>query len=156
MSKPKHIIVIGTSAGGLNALSVLLNTIPGETDAAFFIVMHLSKNTNPDFLMKRLQPLTTLILEKPADNLEIKKGHIYIAVPNYHLLVKKNYLLLGKGPEESYWKPAINVLFRSAAAAYGAAVTGILLTGLLDDGLAGMQAIQGMWGHLYCTGSQRS
>jgi two-component system chemotaxis response regulator CheB len=71
----------------------------------------------------------------------IVKGNIYIAPPNYHLLVKKNIIGIADGPEENRWRPSIDVLFRSAAAAYGEAVIGVVLTGLLDDGTSGMLAI---------------
>jgi two-component system chemotaxis response regulator CheB len=92
--------------------------------------------------LNTLQPLTRLKCEIPEEGASVKKGHIYIASPNVHLLVKKGEIVLGRGPEENRWRPSIDVLFRSAAAAYSTRVIGIVLTGLLDDGTTGMLAIK--------------
>lgn len=139
---PKFIIVVGTSAGGLNALIELVSQFEKGMDAAVFIVMHLSRSSISDFLIHKLQPNTSLQCELPKDDSLINKGHIYIAAPNQHLLVKKNKILLGQGPEENRWRPSIDVLFRSAAAAYSTRAIGIILTGMLDDGTTGMLAIK--------------
>jgi two-component system chemotaxis response regulator CheB len=77
-----------------------------------------------------------------TEDTAIEKGHVYIAAPNQHLLVKKNKIILGRGPEENRWRPSIDVLFRSAAAAYSTRVIGVILTGMLDDGTTGMSAIK--------------
>jgi two-component system chemotaxis response regulator CheB len=111
-------------------------------DAAVFIVMHLSRASISDFLVHRLQPHTALPCELAKENAAIQKGHVYIAAPNAHLLVKKNQIILGHGPEENRWRPSIDVLFRSAAAAFSTRVIGIVLTGSLDDGTTGMMAIK--------------
>ncbi|CAM3410190.1 chemotaxis protein CheB [Aequorivita lipolytica] len=141
MKTPKFIIVVGTSAGGMNALIELVSQLKENMDAAFFIVMHLSRTSISDFLVHRLQPHTSLKCEV-AEDASIEKGHIYVAAPNQHLLVKKNKIILGRGPEENRWRPSIDVLFRSAAAAYSTRVIGIVLTGSLDDGTTGMLAIK--------------
>ena len=141
-NEPKHIIVIGTSAGGLNALNELVNQFKEDWNAAFFIVLHLSRKGISDFLVHRLQQYTTLKCVMATENGLIKKGHIYIAMPNLHLVLKKGVTKLGHGPEENRWRPSVDVLFRSAAAAYDGCVTGIILTGLLDDGTSGMWAIK--------------
>ncbi|HVG16309.1 MAG TPA: chemotaxis protein CheB [Chitinophagaceae bacterium] len=140
--EPKHIIVIGTSAGGLNALNEIVSQLEKDWDAAFLIVLHLSRKGIADFLVFRLQQYTTLKCVLGADGITIEKGHIYIAPPAYHLLVRDGQLRLGRGPEENRWKPSIDVLFRSAAATYNGRVTGIILTGLHDDGTSGMSAIK--------------
>jgi two-component system, chemotaxis family, protein-glutamate methylesterase/glutaminase len=142
MTKPKFIIVVGTSAGGMNALCELVAQFTKEMDIAVFVVMHLARTSISDFLMLRLQPHTLLQCEIAKENTPIQKGHIYIAPPNHHLLVKKNNIILGKGPEENRWRPSIDVLFRSAAVAYSSRTIGIILTGLLDDGTTGMLAIK--------------
>jgi len=139
---PKFIIVAGASAGGMNALIELVSQFNVEMDVAVFIVMHLSRTSISDFLVHRLQPHTSLKCEVAKESLPIKKGHIYVAAPNHHLLVKKDIIILGGGPEENRWRPSIDVLFRSAAAAYSTRVIGIILTGSLDDGTAGMMAIK--------------
>jgi two-component system, chemotaxis family, protein-glutamate methylesterase/glutaminase len=140
--EPKHIIVIGTSAGGFSVLNELVNQLKPEWDAAYFIVLHLSRKSIGDFLIHRLQHYTSLPCLPAKENEPIKRGHIYVAIPNLHLIVKKGYVLEGRGPEENRWRPSIDVLFRSAAAAYGSSVTGIVLTGLMDDGASGMWAIK--------------
>ncbi len=142
MKAPKFIIVVGTSAGGMNALIELVSQLKDNMDAAFFIVMHLSRTSISDFLVHRLQPHTSLKCEVATEDAKIKKGHIYVAAPNQHLLVKKNKIILGRGPEENRWRPSIDVLFRSAAAAYSTRVVGVVLTGSLDDGTSGMLAIK--------------
>ncbi|CAN5227081.1 chemotaxis protein CheB [soil metagenome] len=142
MKAPKFIIVVGTSAGGMNALIELVSKLTENIDAAFFIVMHLSRASISDFLVHRLQPHTSLKCEVASEDTAIKKGHIYVAAPNQHMLVKKNKIILGRGPEENRWRPSIDVLFRSAAAAYSTRVIGIVLTGSLDDGTTGMSAIK--------------
>lgn len=142
LMEPKHIIVIGTSAGGLTVLTELVSQFKPEWDAAYFIVLHLSRKAIGDFLVHRLQQFTTLACKCADDDLSIERGTIYLGVPNFHLLVKKGTMVLGRGPEENRWRPSIDGLFRSAAAAYNSHVTGIVLTGLMDDGTAGMWAIK--------------
>lgn len=142
MSNPKFVIVVGASAGGMNALSEFVAQLKPGMDAAVFIVMHLSRTSISDFLFHRLKPLTELKCEIATEGALIKKGHIYIASPNLHLLVKQNKIILGRGPEENRWRPSIDVLFRSAAAAYSTRAIGVILTGLLDDGTTGMLAIK--------------
>ncbi|MGI8582845.1 MAG: chemotaxis protein CheB [Chitinophagaceae bacterium] len=142
MDNPKFVIVVGASAGGMNALSEFVGQLKPRMDAAVFIVMHLSQTSISDFLMHHLKPLTQLECEIATEGASIKKGHIYIASPNLHLLVKKGNIILGRGPQENRWRPSIDVLFRSAAAAYSTRVIGVVLTGLLDDGTTGMLAIK--------------
>ncbi|HEV8083193.1 MAG TPA: chemotaxis protein CheB [Chitinophagaceae bacterium] len=142
MENPRFVIVVGTSAGGMNALSEFVGQLKPGMDAAFFIVMHLSRTSISDFLKLRLQPLTQLKCEVATEDATIQKSHIYIAKPNLHLLVKKGSIILGRGPQENRWRPSIDVLFRSAAAAYSTRAIGVVLTGLLDDGTTGMLAIK--------------
>lgn len=142
MSTPKFVIVVGASAGGMNALSEFVGQLKTGMDAAVFIVMHLSRTSISDFLYHKLNPLTGLQCEIATEGAAIQKNHIYIALPNLHLLVKKNKIILGRGPEENRWRPSIDVLFRSAAAAYNTRTIGVVLTGLLDDGTTGMLAIK--------------
>ena len=142
MSNPKFVVVVGASAGGLNALSEFVGQLKTGMDAAVFIVMHLSRTSISDFLFHQLGPLTDLKCEIATEGASIKKDHIYIATPNLHLLVKKDKIILGRGPEENRWRPSIDVLFRSAAAAYSTRTIGVVLTGLLDDGTTGMLAIK--------------
>src|SRR5256885_2737949 len=142
MAEPKFIVVIGASAGGLSALIEVVSQLDRNIEAAICIVMHLSRKGIGDFLTYRLQKHTSLRCELATNGVSVEKGHIYIASPNLHLIVKPGRLLIGHGPEENRWRPSIDVLFRSAAAAYDGRTIGILLTGLLDDGTAGMLAIR--------------
>ncbi len=142
MSEPRFIIVVGASAGGLNALTEFVAEFNQEINASLFIVLHLSRTSISDFLLHRLQPNTTLRCEIAEEDMAIERGHIYIAPPNQHLLVKRGKIILGRGPEENRWRPSVDVLFRSAAAAYSTRVIGVVLTGSLDDGTAGMLAIK--------------
>jgi len=139
---PSFIIVVGASAGGLDVLCKLAATLPGDLDAAIFVVLHLSSQSNNNFLTNRLQKCTSLHCKLAQDGLPIKKGHIYIAPVDHHLIVKQNNMYTTKGPAENRWRPSIDVLFRSAAVYFNEKAIGIVLTGLLDDGTLGMQAIQ--------------
>ena len=103
--------------------------------------MHLSGKGISDFLLHRLQLHTSFICKLSIDEVPVQRGCIYISMPRLHLLVKNDQILLGRGPKENRWKPSIGVLFRSAAVAYNSRCIGIILTGLLDDGTAGMYAI---------------
>jgi two-component system, chemotaxis family, protein-glutamate methylesterase/glutaminase len=136
------IVVIGTSAGGVAALTEFVSQLDKEMDAAFFIVMHLSTTALSDFLVQRLQPATNLKCLVAKDAMAIENGHIYIAPPNQHLVVTNNQIVVGYGPRENSWRPSIDVLFRSAAAAYNSSVIGIILTGFLNDGTSGMMAVK--------------
>lgn len=142
MNEPKFIIVVGASAGGMSALIEMVANLKTGMDASVFIVLHLSKTSISDYLVHKLQPHTYMQCELAKDGEAIEKDRIYIASPNYHLLVKKNKVILGEGPQENRWRPSIDVLFRSAAAAYSTRTIGVVLTGLLDDGTTGMDAIK--------------
>lgn len=139
---PRFIVVIGTSAGGLTALEELVGYLKPGMRTAFFIVLHLSRKGIGDFLVHRLQRNTLLTCLIPSTNDPIREDHIYIAPPDHHLIVQKDTIIIGYGPEENRWRPSIDVLFRSAGAAYNGHTIGIVLTGLLDDGTAGMHAIK--------------
>lgn len=139
---PKFIVVIGASAGGLDALTEMVQTLQKGLDVAYCIVLHLSRKGIGDFVVHRLSQATSISCSLAEDGAEIKKDSIYIARPNQHLLVKDNTLILGGGPEENRFRPSIDVLFRSAAVAYSSYAVGIILSGMLDDGTSGMWAIK--------------
>lgn len=142
ISPPKHIVVIGASAGGLNALSEMVQHLQKGLDTAYCIVLHLSRKGIGDFIVHRLSQVTALPCGLADNGTTIKKDHIYIARPNQHMLVKDNKFLLGAGPEENRFRPSIDVLFRSAAVAYSSHCIGIILSGSLDDGTSGMWSIK--------------
>lgn len=142
LSHPKFLVVIGASAGGLNALSEMVQSFDPESDAAYCIVLHLSRKGIGDFVVHRLSRVTKMNCSLAVNGAPVKKGHIYIARPNQHLLVKEDKFLLGAGPEENRYRPSIDVLFRSAAVSYSSNTIGVILSGLLDDGTSGMWAIK--------------
>lgn len=139
---PKYIVVIGTSAGGIRALEELVMQLTPEMDAAFFVVLHLSRKGIGKFLFQRLQEATRLRCKIAVNDEPIQRGVVYIAPPDEHMLLSREAIVVGKGAPENRWRPSINNLFRSAAAAFNARVIGIVLTGLLDDGTAGMATIK--------------
>jgi two-component system, chemotaxis family, protein-glutamate methylesterase/glutaminase len=145
-NEPRYVVVIGASAGGFTALSELVSQLDKETDAAYFVVLHLSTKSISGYLAHRLQEFTGLKCLLAMDGLPIRKGHVYVAVPNQHLLVGKEEVHLSNGPTENRWRPSIDVLFRSAAANYSNRVIGVVLTGLLNDGASGMSGIKRVGG----------
>jgi two-component system chemotaxis response regulator CheB len=138
----KFVIVIGSSAGGIKAVNQLIGKLPQNLPVAIFIVIHLSKNSQADILRQQFQRNTTYECQIAADGQPITAGKIYIAPANRHLFIKPNIVRITNGPHENRWRPSIDVLFRSAAAAYDSKVIGIILSGLLTDGTSGMSAIK--------------
>ncbi|MBD0340709.1 MAG: chemotaxis protein CheB, partial [Microcoleus sp. Co-bin12] len=139
---PGHdIIVIGSSAGGLKALGAIVGTLPTDIDAAIFIVQHLPAD-KPSILPQILADVGSLPASHASDGEPIQKGRIYVAPPDYHLLVNQGSMRVVHGPKENRFRPAIDTLFRSAARAYGSRVVGVVLTGYLDDGTVGLQAVK--------------
>lgn len=140
-SSHPDIIVIGASAGGINALKKLVSSLPLDMQASIFIVLHLGSYSNSilDTILSDAGPVPA----KFAKNGDfIVHGKMSIAPPDFHLLIDKDVMVLSKGPRENLWRPSIDTLFRSAAVSYGVRVVGVILTGYLDDGVAGLLAIQ--------------
>src|ERR671911_55096 len=135
------IIVIGSSAGGIKALSTIVTNLPADINAAIFIVQHLSANS-PSFLPEILGDVGSLPVVHPDDEEQFQTGKIYVAPPDYHLLIARGHVRVMRGPQENRFRPAIDALFRSAARTYGPRVLGVVLTGYLDDGTVGLQAIK--------------
>lgn len=138
----QFVIVIGTSAGGLGALKKLLGQLDTDIPAAILVVLHVSPDINENFVPDVLKDVTSLKVMPAADYESLKAGHVYIASPGTHLFIKPGQMLLRPGPEINRWKPSIDVLFLSAAIAYDGHCIGIILTGMLNDGTAGMQFIK--------------
>ena len=115
---PKFIVVIGASAGGLDALKEMVLGFPNGLDAAYCIVLHLSRKAIGDYVVHHLSKVTSMPCHLAINHGPIEKDTVYIAPPNLHLLVKQNHFILGGGPEENRFRPSIDVLFRSAAVAY--------------------------------------
>jgi two-component system chemotaxis response regulator CheB len=138
---PRDVVVVGASAGGLQALQGLLRELPSDLPAALLIVLHTAPDAtgNVAELLRRAQGLDAVV---PRDGAEIRHGCVMVAPPDHHLLVDGSYARLVRGPRENGFRPAIDPLFRSAARSYGPRVVGVLLSGALDDGTEGMLAIQ--------------
>jgi two-component system chemotaxis response regulator CheB len=141
-SNGHNIVVIGTSAGGLEALDKLIGQLPTDLPAALFIVQHMAPENSGVALLHKLGKHKAFKCKLASSGESYEKGQIYIAPPDYHLLVKKRTLLVTKGARENRYRPAIDPLFRSAAVAHGPHVIGMVLTGMLDDGTAGLIAIK--------------
>lgn len=131
------IIVIGASAGGVEALQRLVQDLPPDIAAAVFIVLHIPPWC-PSELPFVLARCTPLLVSHPRNGEPIMPGHIYVAPPDQHMVVEEQQIVLWKGPKENLQRPAINTLFRSAAVAHGERVVGVVLTGALDDGATGL------------------
>jgi two-component system chemotaxis response regulator CheB len=145
MPAPPYLIVIGTSAGGMPALVQLVAQLPATLPAAVLVVQHFAPDSDGQHLVDRLARHTLLNCRLPADGEPIEPGTLYLAPPDRHLLAKDGsvpHLLVTKGPRENHYRPAADSLFRSAAVAYGPRTVGIVLTGMLHDGTAGLEFIK--------------
>jgi two-component system, chemotaxis family, protein-glutamate methylesterase/glutaminase len=139
------VVAIGASAGGVEALSRLAAGLSADVDYAYLMVLHVPAGA-PSILARivdRSGPLPAVAAE---DGQRLEPGRIYVAVPDRHLLVADHRMLLSQGPTENGHRPAINALFRSVALAYGPRATGVLLSGVLDDGVLGLGAIRSRGG----------
>ncbi len=137
--------MVGASAGGVEALSELFSRLPGDVPASFFVVLHVPERGTsmlPDILSRR----GALPAVHPRDGAPIEPGRVYVAPPGFHLLVKRGLVRLVHGPRENGSRPAVDPLFRTAALAYGRRVVGVVLSGTLDDGTAGLQAVKARGG----------
>ncbi len=143
---PGHdIVVIGASAGGVEALSKLVHRLPAGLPASIFVVLHIPPQ-NPSMLPAILSRSGPLPAIHPTDGTVAEHGHIYVAPPDHHLLLEDEHIRVVHGPKENRYRPAIDPLFRSAASIYGTRVIGVVLTGALDDGTAGLLAIKRLGG----------
>ena len=134
-------IVVGASSGGVEALKRLVGALPADLPAALFVVLHRPPD-RPSLLAEILRSVSRLEVTDADDGEAIVPGRIYVAPPDRHLLVAQERVRLTRGPKENRFRPAIDPLFRSAAYAYGPRVIGVVLTGNLDDGTAGLWAIK--------------
>jgi two-component system, chemotaxis family, protein-glutamate methylesterase/glutaminase len=137
----KDIVVVGASAGGMEALQKLVASLPAGLGASIFIVWHMAPGVKT-VLPLLLAKAGMLPVRQPADGDPIEPGHIYVAPNDHHLLIEHGYVRVTKGPKENRFRPAVDPLFRSAAYVYGPRVVGIVLTGALDDGTAGLWTIK--------------
>jgi two-component system chemotaxis response regulator CheB len=134
------VVVVGASAGGVEALRNLAAALPEDFGAPLLVVLHVpSRGSVLPQILDRAGPLRANHAE---DGMPLAPGRIFVAPPNRHLLVADGMVSLGSGPQEHFHRPAIDPLFRTAAAAYGERATGVILSGALDDGTVGLAAIK--------------
>jgi two-component system chemotaxis response regulator CheB len=135
------ILVVGASAGGVTALESIVRRLPANLNAAVLVVIHTLAE-GPYLLPEILSRAGPLRAERVADGDPIEKARIYVAPPDKHLLVGEGRVSLSRGPKENRSRPAIDPLFRTAAAAFGERVVGLILTGMLNDGTAGLLPVK--------------
>jgi two-component system chemotaxis response regulator CheB len=137
----RNMVVVGTSAGGVEALQALFADLPPDTGASFFVVLHVPPHS-PSQLARILQRVTSMHVTFADDYQTIMPDTVYVATPDRHLVIEADRVRVTRGPKECRVRPAIDVLFRSAALAFGPRVIGVILTGALDDGTAGLWQIK--------------
>lgn len=139
------IVVMGGSAGAIEALKEILAGLPRDLPAAVFVVVHISP-TAPSALSAILARVAQLPVRRPVDSECYEVSHVYVALPDQHLVLEGDRIGLTRGPRENRSRPSVDVLFRSAARAAGDRVVGVLLSGNLDDGAVGMAEIKARGG----------
>jgi two-component system chemotaxis response regulator CheB len=136
-----EIIVVGTSVGGLAALERLLQCLPADFSVPIAVVQHRSVGSG-EIMLRELRRYTTLRLDEPFDKEPVSPGRIYLAPADYHLLLEAGEFQLSIEAPVNYARPSIDVLFESAADAYGRRTVGIILTGANSDGALGAARIK--------------
>ena len=141
----RDVVTIGGSSGGVEALARLVGGLPVDLPAAVLVVVHFPEGA-PSALPRILSRSGPLEAVHPGDGDPVEKGHIYVAPPGLHLLLEDGRVRLTRGPKENGHRPALDPLFRTAALEYGPRAVGVVLTGSLDDGTAGLAAIKARGG----------
>ncbi len=139
-----ELIVIGASWGGLAAVSDVIGALPDEMDVAVVIAQH-RRDTGVG-LASLLATRTRLAVDDVEDKQPIERGRIYLAPPDYHLLIQRGWFSLSVDDRVHYARPSVDVLFESAAQAYGESVIGVILTGANEDGAAGLARVKELGG----------
>jgi two-component system chemotaxis response regulator CheB len=135
------LVVIGASAGGVESLRRLVGRLPGDLPAAVAVVLHLSP-TSKSMLAAILTRSGPLVAHQAVDGEVVEDGQIVVAPPDHHLLVEDHVFRVARGPTEKSARPAVDPLFRTAARCFGCRVIGVVLSGSLDDGTAGLFEIK--------------
>ena len=145
MERARALVVIGASAGGIEPLSELVRNLPADLPSALAVVVHTPAERE-SLIHKVIGRRAVLKTMQAQDNLPIREGNVYVAPPDYHLWIHDGRLRLLYGPRENGLRPAIDPTFRSAASAYGARCVGVILSGMHDDGVAGLRFIKNSGG----------
>ena len=135
------IVVVGASSGGMAALTKLVAQLPRDFPAAIFVVHHMAADASGSAVLQAMSKAGSLVCSEARDGEAFEVGHVYTAPADHHLLLGKGRMKVTKGARENRSRPGIDPLFRSAAVAYRSRVIGVILTGQLDDGSAGLAAI---------------
>jgi two-component system chemotaxis response regulator CheB len=143
-SSTRRVIVAGASVGGVAALSALVAGLPVDFPAAVLVVLHTG--SHPSLLPELLSVRSALPVAHAVDGEALSPGRIYVAPPDVHMMIEGNAVRLHRGPKEHHTRPAIDPLFLSAALAHGPRVIGMVLSGTMEDGTAGLQAIKACGG----------
>src|SRR5688572_3763789 len=142
---PAKLVVIGTSAGGVDVLRQIVRDLPADFPAPICVVMHIAPES-PSILHEILSRAGALPAIHPMDQERLHAGRVYVAPPDRHLVTEPGRIRVTRGPKENRFRPAIDPLFRSAAQVYGPGAIGVILTGNLDDGTAGLWTIKQLGG----------
>jgi two-component system chemotaxis response regulator CheB len=137
----RNIVLIGASAGGVESLQSLFAELRSDLNASFFVVLHIPAHS-PSMLERILQAVTSMHVTFAHDGQPIMPDTVYVSTPDRHLMVERQHIRITRGPKECRVRPSIDVLFRSAALAFGPRAIGVILTGNLDDGTAGLWQIK--------------
>jgi two-component system chemotaxis response regulator CheB len=137
----RDIIVMGGSAGGIEAISRILSDLPAHLEAAIFVVVHMGQDS-PNLLANIFGKAAALPVQFAADREPIELGRVYVAPSDRHLLIKRGEMRVVLGPKENNFRPALDPLFRTAATTYHARVIGVIVSGSLDDGTHGLLQIK--------------
>jgi two-component system, chemotaxis family, protein-glutamate methylesterase/glutaminase len=138
---PFELIVVGGSWGGMRAIASVLEALPADYDLPIVVAQHRPPGTKDDLLEQVLSRSSQLEIVAPSDKEPLMPGKVYIAPPDYHAIVEPGHLSLNVDERVQFARPSIDVLFESAADSYGERVVGVLLTGVNEDGAAGLARI---------------